>query len=69
MRVPAASARRPIVSYAMDTSRTFAPSDMEMTRQPPAMAQLTPARIVVSVPEPRSLRTLPTTMSAVGATP
>ncbi len=64
IRHPPFSARRPTVSYAWETWGTSAPRDMEMTSVRFATAQLIPARIPASLPDPWSLRTLPTKISA-----
>ncbi len=45
--VPAFRARRPTASYACETARMSAPRDIEITRQPLAIAQLIPARMLL----------------------
>src|SRR5579884_1479231 len=62
IRQPRLSALRAAVSYAMgggSPGATARPSDIEITGQPFATAQLIPASIQPSVPEPLLLRTLP----------
>ena len=57
-------ARRPAAEYGGWACGTSAPSDMEITGQRLATAQLMPARIPASVPLPELLSTLPAKMSA-----
>src|SRR3990170_1596416 len=64
MREPRASARRPAIVYGGCGRATSAPNDIEMTAQPFATAQLMPARMPASEPEPWLLRTLPAKISA-----
>jgi hypothetical protein len=66
---PRCRARCPAAEYGGWACGTGAPSDMEMTGQRLATAQLIPARIPASVPLPELLSTFPAKMSASWATP
>jgi hypothetical protein len=66
---PASRARLPTTVYGGCTCATSAPSDMEMMWHSFSTAQLIPAMMPESEPEPSSPNTFPTKMSAPWATP
>ena len=66
---PESSARLPTTVYGGCTCATSAPSDIEITSQPLVTAQLMPAMMPESDPDPLSPNTFPTKISASWATP